>query len=118
MTDKNISTDIKSKSIKDTKEEINKILDKIEKDGANLESYTKDYDRLLKLNKHIDELFKKKLKEINSKIKKKCLKNKLVFNAKKIDLFVKRYINSQKKSLLTTPMNYGVLSGGKKLDPV
>ena len=42
-------------------------------------------------------------------------KNKLVFNAKKIDLFVKRYINSQKKSLLTTPMNYGVLSGGKKI---
>ena len=40
-------------------------------------------------------------------------KNKLVFNAKKIDLFVKRYINSQKKSLLTTPMNYGVLSAEK-----
>ena len=36
MTDKNISNDIKSKSIKDTKEEINKILDKIEKDNVNL----------------------------------------------------------------------------------
>ncbi len=42
-------------------------------------------------------------------------KNKLISNAKKIDLFVKNYINSQKKSLLTTPMNYGVLSGGKKI---
>ena len=70
MTDKNISTDIKSKSIKDTKEEINEILEKIEKDGVNLESHSNDYERLLKLNKHIDELFKKKLKEINSRVKK------------------------------------------------
>ena len=65
MTSKNISADIRSKSIKETKEEINKILDKFEKDGTNLEDYTNDYDRLLKLNKHIDELFKNKLKEIN-----------------------------------------------------
>ena len=66
MTSKNMSADIKSKSIKETKEEINKILEKIEKGNINLESYTSDYDRLLKLNKHMDELFKKKLKEINS----------------------------------------------------
>ena len=66
MTSKNISADIKSKSIKETKEEINKILEKIEKGDLNLESYNHDYDRLLRLNKHIDELFKKKLKEINS----------------------------------------------------
>ena len=70
MTIKNFSSDIKSKSIKETKEEINKILEKIEKDDANLESHAEDYDRLLKLNKHIDELFKKKLKEINSQGKK------------------------------------------------
>ena len=66
MASKNIPADIKSKSIKETKEEINKILEKIEKDDANLESHTDDYDKLLKLNKHMDELFKKKLKEINS----------------------------------------------------
>ena len=66
MTNKNIPADIKSKSIKETKEEINKILEKIEKDDTNLESNTGDYDRLLKLNKHMDELFKNKLKEINS----------------------------------------------------
>ena len=65
MTSKNIPADIKSKSIKETKEEINKILEKIEKDDTNLESHINDYDRLLKLNKHMDELFKKKLKEIN-----------------------------------------------------
>ena len=70
MTIKNISANIKSKSIKETKEEINKILEKIEKGSANLESYINDYDKLLKLNKHIDDLFKKKLKEINSPGKK------------------------------------------------
>jgi uncharacterized protein YoxC len=70
MTSKNIPADIKNKSIKETKEEINKILDKIEKDEKNLESHTNDYDMLLKLNKHMDDLFKKKLKEINSLGKK------------------------------------------------
>ena len=66
MISKNIPEDIKNKSIKETKEEINKILEKIEKGDANLESHASDYDKLLKLNKHMDELFKKKLKEINS----------------------------------------------------
>ena len=65
MTNKNIPADIKSKSIKETKEEINKILEKIEKDDTNLESHINDYDRLLKLNKKIDEIKKKKLKGIN-----------------------------------------------------
>ena len=74
MTSKNIPADIKSKSIKETKEEINKILEKIEKGDANLESHTSDYDKLLKLNKHMDELFKKKLKEINSLDKKNVKK--------------------------------------------
>ena len=70
MTSKNIPANIKNKSIKETKEEINKILDKIDKGGTNLESHRDDYERLLKLNKHIDDLFKKKLKEINSLGKK------------------------------------------------
>ena len=74
MTSKNIPADIKNKSIKETKEEINKILDKIEKDEKNLESHTNDYDMLLKLNKHMDDLFKKKLKEINSLGKKNAKK--------------------------------------------
>ena len=66
MKSKNILADIKSKSIKETKEEINKILEKIEKDDTNLESYVSDYERLISLNKHIDNLFKKKLKSLNS----------------------------------------------------
>ncbi len=43
------------------------------------------------------------------------LKNRLKSNAKKIDLFLKNYFKGQKKSLLINPMNYGVLSGGKKI---
>ncbi len=74
MTSKNISADIKSKSIKETKEEINKILEKIEKGDTNLENHTEDYDRLLILNKHMDALFKKKLKQINSLGKKNVKK--------------------------------------------
>ena len=74
MTNKNIPANIKSKSIKETKEEINKILDKIEKGETNLENHTDDYDMLLKLNKHMDDLFKKKLKEINSLGKKNAKK--------------------------------------------
>ena len=74
MTSKNIPADIKNKSIKETKEEINKILEKIEKGESNLESHTSDYDKLLKLNKHMDDLFKQKLKEINSLGKKNVQK--------------------------------------------
>ena len=66
MKSKNIPADIKSKSLKETKEEINKILEKFEKDSINLEEQSKDYERLLNLNKHIDELFKLKFKEIKS----------------------------------------------------
>ena len=37
---------------------------------VNFEEATKDYERLMKLNKHIDELFKKKSKLIKSLGKK------------------------------------------------
>jgi exonuclease VII small subunit len=74
MKSKNILADIKSKSIKEAKEEINDILNKLEKNDANLNSSMEDYQRLIQLNNHVDDLFKKKFKEIslmNRKIKKK-----------------------------------------------
>ena len=40
---------------------------------------------------------------------------KLKRNAKKIDKFLINFINHQKKSLLVSPMKYGVISGGKKI---
>ena len=43
------------------------------------------------------------------------INNKLKRNAKKIDKFLLTFLKKQKKSLLVTPMKYGVISGGKKI---
>ena len=64
MKIENIPADIKSKSLKEAKDEINKILSKLENQEGNLEDYKRDYHRLVQLNKYVDELFKKKFKEI------------------------------------------------------
>ena len=61
MKFENIPADIKSKSLKEAKEEINEILSKLESHGANLEEYKRDYLRLVQLNKYVDELLKKKI---------------------------------------------------------
>ena len=45
--------------------EINEILSKLESQEGNLEDYQSDYFRLVQLNKYVDELFKKKFKEIS-----------------------------------------------------
>jgi exonuclease VII small subunit len=66
MKNENIPADIKSKSLKETRDEIDKILSKLERQDSDLNSSQGDYERLIQLNKHIDDLFKKKLKEIYS----------------------------------------------------
>ena len=71
MKTKNIPTDIKSKSINEAKSEIMHILERLEKDNTNLEGSKKDYERLLLLNNHVDNIFKEKLKDIHSMGKKK-----------------------------------------------
>ena len=65
MKIENIPADIKSKSLKEAKDEINEILSKLENQKGNLEDYQSDYHRLFQLNKYVDELFKKKFKEIS-----------------------------------------------------
>jgi len=40
---------------------------------------------------------------------------KLIKNARKIDLFLTKFLRKQKPSLLVKPMKYGVISGGKKI---
>ena len=67
MKTENIPADIKSKSLKETRDEIDKILSKLEKQEANLNESISDYQRLILLNKHIDQLFKKKFKEFSEK---------------------------------------------------
>ena len=67
MKTENILAEIKSKSLKEAREEIDRILTKLESQESDLSSSLSDYERLIKLNKHIDYLFKKKFKEISSK---------------------------------------------------
>ena len=67
MKIENIPADIKSKSLKEAKDEINEILSKLENQEGNLEDYQSDYLRLVHLNKYVDELFKKKFKEISQR---------------------------------------------------
>ena len=69
MKTENIPADIKSKSLKEAKDEIDAILSKLESKDINLEDSKIEYQRLIQLNKHIDGLFKKKFKEISLKNK-------------------------------------------------
>ena len=66
MKNENILADIKSKSLKEAREEIDGILTKLESQENDLNNSLGDYERLIQLNKHIDSLFKKKFKEISS----------------------------------------------------
>ena len=70
MKNENIPAEIKSKSLKEAREEINDILNKLESKDADLTGSLDDYKRLIQLNKHIDLLFKEKIKEISSTTKK------------------------------------------------
>ena len=58
MKTENIPDEAKSKSIKEIKEEINQILEKLESDDTNLSVSMNEYARLLSLNKKIDLIFK------------------------------------------------------------
>ena len=69
MKNESIPADVKSKSLKEARDEINDILNKLESKDADLAGSLDDYKRLIQLNKHIDSLFKKKVKEISSTTK-------------------------------------------------
>ena len=62
MKIKNIPADIKSKSLKEARDEIDEILAKLETQNIDLGNTEKMYKRLLILNKHIENLFKIKSK--------------------------------------------------------
>ena len=64
MKSKNIPADIKSKSIKEAQNEIKEIIANLESTETNLEESMDRYNRMIELNYHIQEQFKKKLKEI------------------------------------------------------
>ena len=64
MKSKNIPADIKSKSIKEAQNEIKDIIANLEDKETNLKESVDKYNRMVQLNYHIQEEFKKKLKEI------------------------------------------------------
>ena len=61
---KNIPADIKSKSVKEAQNEIKEIITNLENVETNLEESMNKYNRMMQLNYHIQEQFKRKLKEI------------------------------------------------------
>ncbi len=64
MKTENIPADIKSKSLKEARDEINDILVKLESQNLELGSLEVTYKRLMSLNKHVENLFKLKSKKI------------------------------------------------------
>ena len=66
MKSKNIPVNPKSKSIKEIKEEINHILEKLENNETNLSESTDDYQKLIHLNKLLEVYFRKRAKEISA----------------------------------------------------
>ena len=64
MKSKKIPADIKLKSIKEAQNEIKEIITNLENSDTNLEESMDKYNRMMQLNYHIQEQFKKKLKKI------------------------------------------------------
>ena len=66
MKIENIPAEIKSKSLKQAREEINEILVELEEKDLDLTKVEKMYKRLNYLNKHVENLFKIRSKEISN----------------------------------------------------
>ena len=64
MKSKNIPADIREKSIKEAQIEINEIIERLENRETNLENSMEQYNRMIQLNNHIQNQFKKKASEI------------------------------------------------------
>ncbi len=70
MKDKNLPDDNNSQSVDELKEDINQIIENLEKE-KNLENSLNDYQKLIKLNNIIEKKFQKKSKHINETTKQK-----------------------------------------------
>ena len=65
MKIENIPADVKSKSLKEARDEINEILANLETKNLDLSNAENAYKRLLNLNKHVENLFRMKSKQIS-----------------------------------------------------
>ena len=66
MKFENIPADIKSKSLKEAKDEINEILIKLESKNINLDNVENEYKRLISLNKHVENIFRMKAEKLSN----------------------------------------------------
>ena len=99
MKIENTPADIKSKSLKEARDEINEILANLETKNLDLSNAENAYKRLLNLNKHVENLFKMKSKQISKSQDKKSMINKrLSKNARKVDKFLLYFLKNQKKN--------------------
>ena len=73
MKDKNFPDDIKSQSISELTEEVNKIIRQLENE-KNLENSLEDYQRLIKLNNIIEKKFQSTSKNISIETRNKINK--------------------------------------------
>ena len=64
MKSKNIPADIRAKSTKEAQSEIKGIIAKLENTETKLEDSIEQYNRMMQLNYHIQDQFKKKANEI------------------------------------------------------
>ena len=70
MKDKNLPDDIKSKSLSELTQEVNNIIEQLEKE-KNLENSLEDYQKLIKLNNIIEKKFQNSSKKISLKTRDK-----------------------------------------------
>ena len=82
MKDKNLPDDNNSQTLDELKEEINQVIENLEKE-KNLENSLNDYQKLIKLNNIIEKKFQKKSKHINETTKQKINNIAKEKNAKK-----------------------------------
>ena len=92
MKSKNIPADIRGKSIKEAQNEIKEIIEKLENKATNLEESVENYNRVVQLNNHIQNQFKKKAKEIQKSIIFKKKKKWKRFYSKLWIIFQKNFI--------------------------
>ena len=71
MKSKNIPQDIRIKSIKEAQSEIEEIIIQLEDTEANHENFIDKYNRMMQLNHHIQDEFKKKSNQIKKLVIKK-----------------------------------------------
>ena len=75
MKSKNIPVDIRAKSIKEAQNEIKDIIETLENKDINLENSMAKYNRMLQLNYHIQDQFRKRADEIKQSTLDKNEKN-------------------------------------------